>query len=266
MNNPIGILQGRLTPSNGRGIQFFPSEEGEWEFEFERAGELGLSHIQWACDTVENPILDAGFRKKVLVKIDQTGIPVKNMDVQFLVKLDIAQCSEELIERVCQAVAEINAGNVEIPLLESSSLLDSSKRVERLSVLERFIKAAQRHAVHIAIETDLPPQELTEILTVLPSISVVYDSGNSAHMGYDVSEEFAAYRQRVSNIHIKDRLRGGGSVALGTGNADFPRLFEVLKRMEYAGPITLQPARGADGDEIKTVAAQIVFVNNYMTS
>src|SRR3989344_665289 len=44
MKNPIGILQGRLTPSSGRGIQFFPYEN--WESEFKIAREIGFDCIE----------------------------------------------------------------------------------------------------------------------------------------------------------------------------------------------------------------------------
>ena len=39
-----------------------------------------------------------------------------------------------------------------------------------------------------------------------PVIKVNYDSGNSASLGYSVTEEFAAYGNRIGSIHIKDRL------------------------------------------------------------
>ena len=39
----IGIMQGRLTEPNGRGIQFFPFDN--WRPEFEAAKEIGLDEI-----------------------------------------------------------------------------------------------------------------------------------------------------------------------------------------------------------------------------
>ena len=37
-------------------------------------------------------------------------------------------------------------------------------------------------------------------------IKVNYDSGNSASLGYDPTDEFAAYGERVGSVHIKDRV------------------------------------------------------------
>ena len=50
------------------------------------------------------------------------------------------------------------------------------------------------------------------------------------------------------NVHIKDRLRGGTTVPLGTGNADFGRIFAALARTGYRGNYILQTARATDGD------------------
>jgi hexulose-6-phosphate isomerase len=77
-----------------------------------------------------------------------------------------------------------------------------------------------------------------------------YDSGNSASLGYDVRQELAAYGNRIGSVHIKDRIRGGGTVPLGTGNADLPALFTELAATEYAGDFVLQVARELPGNEI----------------
>ena len=66
-------------------------------------------------------------------------------------------------------------------------------------------------------------------------LKVNYDSGNSSSLGYHPRDEFAAYGCRVGSVHIKDRVRGGGTVPLGTGNADFPALFAALKKIAYRG-------------------------------
>ena len=44
----LGIMQGRLTRTLGRGIQFFPFEE--WKEEFKAAQEIGIDEIEWIFD------------------------------------------------------------------------------------------------------------------------------------------------------------------------------------------------------------------------
>ena len=58
-------------------------------------------------------------------------------------------------------------------------------------------------------------------------------------MGYDAKEEFKAYGYKITDLHIKDRLLGGKSVKLGTGNADFSKILNLLSLYEYKDKIIL---------------------------
>ena len=81
-------------------------------------------------------------------------------------------------------------------------------------------------------------------------IKVNYDIGNSAALGFNSYEELAAYGDRITDIHIKDRILGGGPVRLGHGNADFIKFFNELKNFNYQGPFIMQAYRDDEGIEI----------------
>ena len=83
-----------------------------------------------------------------------------------------------------------------------------------------------------------------------PYLKANYDSGNSSSLGYDVREEIAAYGERIGSVHIKDRVRGGGTVPLGTGDAEIPVLLSELSRIGYKGDFVMQIARGEAGQEL----------------
>ena len=91
-------------------------------------------------------------------------------------------------------------------------------------------------------------------------MKVNYDSGNSASLGFCVEAEFAAYGNTIGSVHIKDRLRHGGTVPLGNGNADFAALRRCLGKVNYNGDIILQVARGMPGDEIAWARRNREFV------
>jgi Sugar phosphate isomerases/epimerases len=91
-------------------------------------------------------------------------------------------------------------------------------------------------------------------------LKVNYDSGNSASLGYDPADEFAAYGTRVGSVHIKDRVNGGGTVPLGSGNTNFKSLFECLGELGYSGDFVLQVARGASGDEVAWARSNCDYV------
>ena len=55
---------------------------------------------------------------------------------------------------------------------------------------------------------------------------------------------------RIGSVHIKDRVRGGGTVPLGQGDADIPALLSGLAAIAYRGDFVLQVARGTAGEEV----------------
>lgn len=251
---PLGLIQGRLTPSNGRGIQFFPHGPGEWEQEFERAAAAGISHIQWVCEA-DSLLCTKEGQEAVLAVMKKTGISVRNMDLhELLTKTDISLHTDELFEKICAGLAAIKGGAVELPLMEASSLLEKEKYGARVAAVRRFVAVAKKYNTPIAVETDLAPPALLAFLQEVPEVSVVYDSGNSAGLGYSLEEEIAAYGNHISNVHIKDKPVGGTTVPLGAGSVDFPKLFSLLRNISYTGAITLQAARGEDGKEVETIA------------
>ena len=69
-------------------------------------------------------------------------------------------------------------------------------------------------------------------------------------MGFDIEEEFKYYGDRISDIHIKDRILNGKWVFLGEGNVDFNKFFKVLKKINYKSPFIMQAYRDDEGIEV----------------
>jgi len=114
------------------------------------------------------------------------------------------------------------------------------------------IKIAENKNINICLETDLAPKKFANLIESIGSnnVTVNYDIGNSAAMGYDPIEEFKAYGHKITDLHIKDRLLNGPSVPLGTGNADFLKVFDLLLEYQYKGIIIFQVFRDDEGIEI----------------
>ena len=106
--------------------------------------------------------------------------------------------------------------------------------------------------INLSLETDLAPKPFLNLLECINSnrVTVNYDIGNSAALGYDVIEELDSYGSLITDIHIKDRMLGGGPVELGKGNADFPLFFDKLKDFDYQGPFIMQAYRDEEGVDI----------------
>ena len=54
----------------------------------------------------------------------------------------------------------------------------------------------------------------------------------------------------ITDLHIKDRLYGGESVPLGSGNVNFLKIFDLLFKYNYKGIIIFQAFRDDEGIEI----------------
>jgi L-ribulose-5-phosphate 3-epimerase len=258
--NPIGIMQGRLVPPAGNRIQSFPREA--WRCEFERAARAELACIEWIYDldgAEANPLgNDAGI-EEVRALSAQYGVAVRSVCADYfmdrpLVRATAAERAERLrtLHWLLGRCAACGIRRMVLPFVDASRIDTPTDEDDVVACLEQTLPAAERVGVEMHLETSLSPRDFARLLERLPHpfIKVNYDSGNSASLGYHPRDEFAAYGDRVGSVHVKDRVRGGGTVPLGAGDTDLPAFFESLGEIGYAGPLVLQVARGVPGDEV----------------
>jgi len=163
---------------------------------------------------------------------------------------EVAARSVEVLRRLTQnAGCFLGVKDIVIPCVDQSSLKDDEEIGRFAGKVLPLAGLAADNGVRFSLETDLAPRPFADLLTRLGSdvFSVNYDTGNSASLGYDVREEFAAYGKRITDVHIKDRMRGGGSVVLGTGDTDFDTFFALLGEVGYDGPLIMQAYRDDEG-------------------
>ena len=266
---PIGIMQGRLTPSNGRGIQFFPF--GYWENEFSLGKEIGLDEIEWIFDYErheENPLWTESGCHAVKTKIEGTGVKVHSVCFDYFMRRPFYKGrgtyeeNTEFFSRALDGMERIGASLIEVPLVDDSSIQTAEERKEALRFARDMADQAARKNIVVGFETDMPPGVFRAFLEDIgrENVAANYDSGNSSGLGYDHREEILSLGGLVANVHIKDRAFQNGTVQLGTGSADFEKVFSSLKDIGYHGSLILQAARWADGDEKATVQSQMRFV------
>jgi hexulose-6-phosphate isomerase len=159
------------------------------------------------------------------------------------------------IVAIVRACAAAGIRMVVVPLVDGGRLESRQQEDELVAYLLAQQPLLAESNVKMIFESDYAPAALAEFMRRLPAaqFGVNYDSGNSASLGFHPRDEFAAYGGRVVNVHIKDRVLGGTTVPLGSGNADFPALFQSLAAQHYAGLFILQTARAADGRHRETL-------------
>jgi len=268
----IGCMQGRLVPPEPNRFQSFP--RSSWEKEFGLAQQAQLECIEWIYDAYGedvNPIQNDEGVKKILELSDKYGIKILSLCADYFMDYPLLRLSEkQLDERMAKLIwlmqrcQLLGINRIVLPFVDSSKIENESELHKVISILMNALSATTKTGIEIHLETSLDPMQYEKLLGGVADsrIKVNYDSGNSSSLGYYPYEEFAAYGDNIGSVHIKDRVRGGGTVPLGKGDVDFPSLFKCLKNIEYGGDYILQVARGESGKEVSWARQNRAFVYN----
>jgi sugar phosphate isomerase/epimerase len=255
--NPIGVMQGRLLPKYQGRYQAHPV--GYWQDEFSKAAELGLDCIEFILDfndAEDNPLLRPDGPDEILAVSGKSGVKVYTVCADYFMEAPlhhsdeaIAAHSQGVLRRLLAHGKKLGLTDIVIPCVDQSSMRDAAAQDRFVARLQPLVEQADEAGINLSLETDLAPQPFAELLARFdsPRVTVNYDTGNSAALGFDPTEELACYGGRISDIHIKDRVLGGGSVVLGSGNTQFERFFDALSPFDYRGPFIMQAYRDDEG-------------------
>lgn len=260
----IGFMQGRLSPQVDGKIQAFPWEK--WRDEFPAAEKIGIGLMEWTLDhdrLMENPLMTAQGQAEIRALSQKHGVKIGSLTGDIFMQMPFwrvtgADRDQRLkeFEAVAEACAQVGITFIVVPLVDNGGMTTPE---EEACVIAEFGKRApwlKQRGLAVVFECDYPPQKLADFIAKFPhdQFGVNYDIGNSAALGYDSAEEIAAYFPRILNVHIKDRVLGGTTVALGTGNAKLGATIGDLVKRGYRGNYILQTARAADGDHAGVLA------------
>jgi len=270
---PIGVMQGRLSPWYKGRYQAFPEET--WKTEFQIARDLGFDCIEFIFDYEDyqrNPLFSLDGLQQVRELADSSGVRIHSVCADYFMKAplfahdwDRRNKSVEILLRLLGNAAQLGISDITIPCVDESAMKSEDNMYAFQDSMREVLPTAESCGININLETDLPPRQFASLVEELshPRVKINYDIGNSASLGYDPAEEIDAYGIYISVLHIKDRLYRGGSVRLGTGNANFEVVFKKLREINFAGIVIMQAARAqSDRDEIGYVREQFAFLKN----
>jgi len=256
-NNLLGVMQGRLLPKYQGRYQAHPV--GYWQDEFAVAKQFGLDCIEFILDyndAASNPLLRADGAGEISRVSATIGVKVQTVCADYFMEAPlhhadaaVAAQSREVLSRLLHTGRALGVSDIVIPCVDQSSFPDDAARDRFVAAIGALLPEAEAAGINLSLETDLAPAPFAALLARLdsPRVTVNYDVGNSASLGFDPVEEIACYGKRISDIHIKDRVRGGGSVLLGSGDAQFERFFAALAPLNYRGPFIMQAYRDDEG-------------------
>jgi L-ribulose-5-phosphate 3-epimerase len=277
MSTQFGIMQGRLVPPDEGRFQSFPRKQ--WRDEFPNAVAAGIDYIEWIVDAHGanvNPILSADGLSEFDALKQEYGIATPAICADWFMDYPFLRCTSDerterelFLHRLLPIARRIGADHVVLPFVDISRIETEEDKQIILEIMTTAAPIAESNGVELHLETDLGPDDFATLLKRIPNpwVKANFDSGNSSGLGYVASEEFALYGDRIGSVHIKDRrskFAGGiATMPLGEGSADFADVFQSMKRIGYNRGITLQVARGKDGDEVNWIRRQLAFVNGF---
>jgi len=255
----IAIMQGRLQPPQDGLFQCFPRDS--WREEFPRAAAAGLDAIEWIYDlrgADVNPLATDPGIEEMQTLCRQHNIEVVSVCADYFMDRPFTTAGAAFSELASHLVWLLNrcrlAGitRMVLPFVDASRIETQDQEALVVGMLRDVLPHADSAGVELHLETSLGPEAFATMLAKLPHpmLKANYDSGNSSALGYDVGSELAAYGPRIGSVHIKDRVRGGGTVPLGQGNANIPALLSGLAAISYNGDFVLQVARDMPGEEV----------------
>tara|TARA_X000001036_G_scaffold438492_1_gene486453 strand:- start:377 stop:1210 length:834 start_codon:yes stop_codon:yes gene_type:complete len=255
----VGVMQGRLLPKYKGRYQAHPISK--WRDEFILAKNRNLDLIEFIFDYNDfekNPLMTSKGLYEIEKKSDQTGVNVKSICADYFMESPFHKRPNNKISKSVNVLntlidnsSKIGIEQIIIPCVDNSSLEPQDFNFF-IKNIEKCIKNAEIKKIKICLETDLNPTSFNKLLVKMPyeNLKVNYDLGNSASLGYKIDEEFEAYGDWITDIHIKDRLYNGDSVELGSGDVNFDKALVVLKKINYKGIMIMQAYRDDEGIKI----------------
>lgn len=263
-------MQGRLLPPVDGRLQSFPVDR--WPEEFALAAEAGLDRIEWIYEwgTAEaNPLASPAGLQRLRQLARASSVEVRSICADWFMRAPLVvggrfdETAAARLRWLVPRCADLGAAYLVLPFVDESALHGPADVTALVAGVARLLRETEPYAVELHFETSLAPPEFAALLAQLdhPLVRANYDIGNSASLGFDPRVELAAIGARLGSVHVKDRRKHGGSVLLGTGDADFAAVFDELAHLDYAGPFILQAARDPRRSEVELARANRAFLS-----
>jgi L-ribulose-5-phosphate 3-epimerase len=250
----LGIIQGRLLPPVNNKIQEFPKDN--WQQEFDILTQVDLNHIEFI-------VTKDSFS-------DFTGLSLKNFSNRIS-----AVCCDNIIDEdfyklefltkqlipICELAKRDGIQNINIPLLEQSSLTEDNFEEFSRNILE----ISNTYDLNFNFEIESPLEVSLSLVNLSDRFYFIYDTGNLNYIKVDHKDYIENIILKISQVHLKDR-DSDGSHYPGSGTTNFKLIFDLLRKYNFSGPFTIQTKRGDSGLESKTIQQHSLFFKTLWNS
>lgn len=237
----LGIMQGRFTDKEGFFPQRFPWEN--WEKEFEIAKKENLQCIEWMLNyekVASNPILSIEGQHKIMELERQTGVQVNAVCVNYIMDKCILDIEKDFFVHIFEAMKKLRINLFIMPFFEKSDIELMNEEPGFQECLTYVSDLAKKNGLYVGMEMNCELGIAKSCLQKYKNFGICYDLGNSVGLGKDIEQELLLFKNRIFDVHIKDKTYNGKSVMLGNGDAEFQRYFKLLEETGFNGAYILE--------------------------
>jgi sugar phosphate isomerase/epimerase len=121
-----------------------------------------------------------------------------------------------------------------------------------LSVLPRVATFAEKHDVVVAVHNHMEgPDHFERALSISKHIWINLDVGHFFASGHDPLAYIRAHHGRITNLHVKDRLKDAGAeMPFGKGDTPLKETLLLVQRERYDFPVCIEYV-GPDGPAVE---------------
>lgn len=245
----FGTTQGRLVPSITGHLQCFPQRD--WRRELSCIHQAGLDYVEWLVERQHNPDnpiwSDEGLAAIAGAMAEAKLRPYSAINDYLL---DVPITSEDALDqhlRLVDRASRLELEMLVLPLLEASEPA-APRDAALVEAIQRAADAGAKHGIRTCLETVMPAPQLLELLDAVgrDSVRACFDTGNRAASGLDIYGDMRMLGDAIVHMHVKDKMRDGTNVLLGTGLVNFHEVAKALAEIGYAGTYTFETTRGVD--------------------
>lgn len=117
-----------------------------------------------------------------------------------------------------------------------------------VSVLPRVAPLAEKHNVIVALHNHtIGPDDFAQAMAISKNIWVNLDVGHFFASGYDPLPYIKEHHARITNLHVKDRMRNqGAEMPFGQGETPLKETLLLVRKEKYDFPVCIEYV-GPDG-------------------
>lgn len=186
-------------------------------------------------------------------RFERAGIEI--LAFNFLLKDD---CSDAEVERGFAMAKALNTR-----IMTASTTLTMAKRSVPYAEKHNIIVAMHNHSNLTDPNQFATPESFEMALAMSPLYWVNLDIGHYSASGFDSVAFIRKHHKRISNLHIKDRLKNDGmNVPFGNGDTPIKAALALIKAERYKIPCTVEYEYAGTGDAVEELGKCLAYVKS----